>query len=181
MKLKSCLKAGAGFAAAVLITVSLSSVSAMAQDKISESHIDAARKLVNATRALDAFDDILPMLAEQTQTIFIQADPFRSDEIVAVTAEVALKLAARRAELNTTLYEIWARRFSEEELLKLAEFYNTPLGQKLADKGPEITALSIGAARQWQDKISTEMVSLVKEELAKNDAPANNEVPAAKQ
>jgi hypothetical protein len=167
--LTSCLKAGARVAAVGILAANLISGAAMAQESFSESHLEAAKKVVIATNSLSAFDDLLPVLAEQTRTIFVQADPFRSDEIVTVTNEVALELVPRRKDLNRSIYEIWARRFSEEELNKLAEFYGTPLGQKLAEAGPSITALALGAARQWQDNIGTEMVSTVRERLEKVD------------
>lgn len=168
--LTSCLKAGARFAAVGILAVNLLPSAVMAQETFSESHLDAAKKVVIATNSLSAFDDLLPVLAEQTRTIFVQADPFRSDEIVTVTNEVALGLVPKRQELNKSIYEIWARRFSEEELNQLAEFYGTPLGQKLAEAGPSITALALGAARQWQDNIGTEMVSIVRERLEAADA-----------
>lgn len=179
MILKNCLKAGARLAAATLVAAVLLPVVVNAQDeKVTEAQLEAARKVLVANKALNAFDEILPLMAEQTRTIFIQADPFRSEEVSAVTDEVALKLAAKRKDLNEMIYRIWANRFSEEELLQLAEFYQTPLGQKLAAETPSITALSIGAARQWQDQISTEMVSLVREELQKKAGTA--ETPAEK-
>ncbi|WP_417684171.1 DUF2059 domain-containing protein [Roseibium sp.] len=168
MKLKSLLSIGPVVGAALFVA-GLAPVQAQ-EKEFSESHIDAARQVVTATKALSSFDDILPLLAEQTRTLFIQSDPSRTQEVVDVSTEVALKLAPRRADLNRIIYEVWARRFSEEELLQLADFYRTPLGTKLAETGPSITALAIGAARQWQDTISTEMVALVREELDKRAA-----------
>lgn len=170
MNLKSLIPLGSAFAAVMMVS---SYLPAAAQDDFSESHIEAAREVVTVTKALDTFDDILPLLAEQTRTLFIQSDPSRTQEVIEVSTDVALKLAAKRSELNRIIYEVWARRFSEEELRELAAFYNTPLGQKLTENGPTVTALSIGAARQWQDAISTEMVSLVREELDKRAASAN--------
>lgn len=183
MVLKNCLKAGARIAAATLVAATLLPVVVNAQDaKVSEAQLEAARKVVVANKALNAFDEILPLMAEQTRTIFIQADPFRSDEVSEVTNDVALKLAAKRKDLNEMIYGIWANRFTVEELQQLTDFYNSPLGQKLATETPSITALSIGAARQWQDQISTEMVSLVRDELQKRDAEKADapEAPAAK-
>ncbi len=168
MKRKSLMSIGP-ILGAVMFVAGLGPLGAKAQE-FSESHMEAARQVVAATKGLSSFDDILPLLAEQTRTLFIQSDPARTQEVVDVSTEVALKLASRRAELNRMIYEVWARRFSEEELLKLAEFYNTPLGEKLAENGPTITALAIGAARQWQDMISTEMVAMVREELDKRAA-----------
>ena len=63
------------------------------------------------------------------------------------------------------------RAASIEELNQLAEFYKSPLGQKYSKVEPELRALSIGAAKQWGDAISTEMVTLVREELNKRQAP----------
>lgn len=170
MKLKSIVSSGLLLAATLLVATS-QPLKAQEQT-FSESHIAAARNVVEATNAMSSFDDILPVLAEQTRTLFIQADPSRTQEISDVTSEMALKLAPRRADLNRTIYEIWCRRFSEEELNQLADFYHSPLGSKLAKNGPTITALAIGAAREWQNKLSTELVAMVREELDKRGAPA---------
>ncbi|MBO6509771.1 MAG: DUF2059 domain-containing protein [Roseibium sp.] len=150
------------------MTAGFLSATASAQD-ISPSHLEAAKKVAAATKVLEPFDDILPILAEQTRTAFIQADPTRAEEIIEVTQNVALQLAAKRSELNDQVYQLWAAGFTEAELNQLAEFYNTELGQKLTNTIPQITATSVGAAREWQDKISTEMVTLVQEELAKGN------------
>lgn len=170
MILKQRFSVGSTLVAAVIMAASFMPLDLRAQEEFTQSHLDAAKRLVTTTKALGAFDDILPVLSEQTKTLFIQSDPSRTQEVTDVTDLVALKLAKKRSELNKTIYEVWARRFSEQELNELADFYSTPLGTKLADQGPSITALAIGAARQWQDTISTEMVSLVREELDKQPA-----------
>lgn len=171
MKLKSCFSA-APLAVAAFLAMTLFSGHGIAQDEFSESHMAAAKEVVLSTKGLENFDNILPILAEQTRTLFIQSDPARTQEIDEVTTEIAISMAPQRSDLNRTVYEIWARRFSEEELKQLADFYKSPLGKKLADNGPTITALAIGAARQWQDKLATEMVSLVREELDKRTEAA---------
>ena len=154
---------------AAIVTAGFLTTASMAQDSISESHLAAAKKVAAATKVLEPFDDILPILAEQTRTAFIQSDPTRAEEIIEVTQGVALQLAPKRAELNDLVYNAWAQSFSEAELTQLAEFYNTELGQKLTNTIPAITQYSVGAAREWQDKISTEMVTMVQEELAKKN------------
>ena len=142
MVLKNCLKAGTRIAAATLVAATLLPVVVNAQDEqVSEAQLEAARNVVVANKALSAFDEILPLMAEQTRTIFIQADPFKSDEVSEVTNDVALELASKRKDLNEMIYRIWANRFTVEELQQLADFYNSPLGQKLATETPSITAL----------------------------------------
>ncbi|ADZ71179.1 DUF2059 domain-containing protein [Polymorphum gilvum] len=157
---------------AAMVAGGLSVPQAVAQE-ISQSHLAAARRAVVGAGALSSFDEILPILADQTKTVFVRADPALTPIIDEVTTEVALKLADRRSELNRTVYEVWARRLTEDELNKIGEFYESDLGKKLTSMAPELTALSIGAARQWQDRLSTEMVAMVREELEKRGAATN--------
>ncbi|NBN62668.1 DUF2059 domain-containing protein [Microvirga tunisiensis] len=164
MKLKS-LKA-LPLLAAALIAGSLSAPVAYGQE-LSDAHLAAARRAVIAAGALQSFDEILPILAEQTKTIFVQADPSVTPVIEEVTTNVALALAERRPELNRIVFEVWARRLSEEELAKISEFYESPVGKKLTELGPELTALSIGAAQQWQEQLGQDMVNQVRAELEK--------------
>ncbi|WP_208983549.1 DUF2059 domain-containing protein [Pannonibacter carbonis] len=165
MKLIPTLKALPMLAAAI-VAGGLTMPMASAQE-LSDAHLAAARRAVLAAGALQSFDEILPILAEQTKTIFIQSDPSVTPVIEEVTSEVALNLADRRPDLNKVVYEVWARRLSEEELTQIGDFYESPIGKKLTELGPQLTALSIGAAQQWQDEISIEMVRAVRTELEK--------------
>ncbi|MCX2723232.1 DUF2059 domain-containing protein [Roseibium salinum] len=167
MKLIKTFPRAAVLGAAMVLAGFISS-NATAQE-ISESHLAAAKKVASATKILEPFDDILPVLAEQTRTAFVQSDPTRAEEIIEVTQKVALELAPKRAELNERVYRVWAEHFTEAELNELAAFYSTELGQKLTQTIPVVTQFSVGAAREWQDKISTEMVTMVQEELKKQN------------
>lgn len=149
---------------------------AVAQDTFTESHLDAAKAVTIETKVLEPFDAILFVMSEQTLKAFTQNDPTRAEEIAEVVQDVALKLASRRTDLNKEIYKIWAGAFSEEELIQLAEFYRTPLGTKLRDGLAEITGRSVAASREWQDKISVDMVALVQDELTKR-AAAQGEAP----
>jgi hypothetical protein len=148
---------------------------AFAQDSFSESHLEAAKAVAIETKVLDPFDSILFVMSEQTLAAFTQNDPTRAEEIADIVQNVALKLAPRRAELNKEIYKIWAGAFTEEELVQLAEFYRTPLGSKLRDSIADITAKSVDASREWQDRLSVDMVALVQEELTKGEAEAPKE------
>ncbi|WP_319774171.1 DUF2059 domain-containing protein [Breoghania sp.] len=137
------------------------------EETFTKEHLAAARAAIEGGNAFRSFDDILPVIADKTRTLFIRTNPSATAVIDEVTNEVALQLANRRPELDKTIMEVWARRFTTEELNEIAEFYRSPVGSKFAKLGPELTALSIGAAKQWGDIISTEMVTRVREELNK--------------
>lgn len=139
--------------------------SAPADEDFSASHLALAQQIVTLTRSDEAFDDILPRLAQQTQSVFTRTNPALTREIEATVMEVALEMAARRAELARTIQLIWARRFSEAELRELRTFFESDLGQKFTELTPVITALSVGAARQWEQELSQEMVDETRSRL----------------
>ncbi|WP_068081957.1 DUF2059 domain-containing protein [Polycladidibacter stylochi] len=145
-------------------SVSLSSAFA-AQETFKISHLEAAKKVVIAMHTTDGFDNILPDIAERTRTLFIRSNPALSDDIDRIVNEVAMSMVARRPLLDRVIYEVWARRFSEDELNQIATFYNTEAGKKLAIVNGQIAALSIGAAKQWSDALSTDMVTEVRKKL----------------
>ena len=168
MKLISMFHKSAVVGAAFLAWGAVSGAVNAQDQTFTESHLAAAKSVAVATKVLEPFDDILPVMMEQTNTAFIQAEPTRAEEIIEVSQQVALKLAPKRAELNENIYKAWASVFTEEELKQLAEFYSTPLGTKLRDNVPRVTGASVALAKEWQDKLSTEMVTLVQEELTKD-------------
>ncbi|MBN9669935.1 DUF2059 domain-containing protein [Roseibium aggregatum] len=160
------------FSAGAIAQETGAAAQAPAKPSFSESHLAAAKKVAITTKSLEPFDEILPLMVDQSRTAFIQATPARAEEIVEVTQEVALKLAPKRAELNDVVYQAWAQLFTEEELNQLADFYSTDLGQKLTENIPKISAFSVRASREWQDKISTEMVTMIQEELKRRNEAA---------
>jgi|OM-RGC.v1.018673720 hypothetical protein len=171
-EMKSVKFAGVGLA---MLAWGVISGGAVAQDNFSESHLEAAKAVALETKVLEPFDAILFVMAEQTLSAFTQNDPTRAEEIAEIVEQVALELAPRRAVLNERIFRIWAIAFTEEELIQLAEFYRTPLGMKLRDSVADITAASVEASRDWQDRLSVDIVSMVQEELDKRSAAATNQ------
>lgn len=132
------------------------------EESFDPEHLDKAARLIRLTKAAEGFDDILPVIAEQTMTLFIRSNPALAADIEEVTTAVAIDMAKRRKELNEVLEKVWARRFTPEEMDDLIEFFASDTGQKFAELTPVIAALSVGASKQWSDKISTDMVTEVR-------------------
>lgn len=129
------------------------------------SHLAAAQRLIDITRSDTAFDGILPALAARTRNTFTQSNPALAREIEETTMEVAIEMAAKRADLARVLQGIWARRFTEAELNELVEFFSSQIGQKFSEATPIITRLSLGAGQQWEEALASEMVQLTREKL----------------
>lgn len=135
------------------------------EENFSPSHLRKAQQIIDLTRSDAGFDEILPLVADQTMALFIRSNPALTAEIEDVTTATAIQMAQRRRELNNILQRIWARRFTEAQLDELIAFFSSDLGRQLTEELPTITALSIGASKQWGDQLSSEMVTEVREEL----------------
>jgi hypothetical protein len=132
------------------------------EESFEPEHLEKAARLIRLTGAAEGFDDILPVIAEQTMTLFIRSNPSIGADIEEVTTTVAIDMAKRRRELNEVLHKVWARRFTPEEMDDLIAFFSSETGQKFAELTPVVTALSVGASKQWSDKIATDMVTEVR-------------------
>ena len=157
--------------AAALLAGWLSASSALAQNEtprdedFSREHLALAQDVVDLTRSDDSFDDILPKLAEETQGLFTRSNPSLTREIEETVLNVALEMAEKRTELARTIQLIWARRFTVDELTRLKAFFQSDLGEKFSRLTPSITALSVGAAKQWEQRLSELMVQETRERL----------------
>lgn len=156
-----------GLAMLAAVTVATGPAWSQEDAQIPRAHMALAQQAIELSGAAAGFDDILPLVAEQTKGLFIRSNPALTAEIEDVTDEVALEFARKRADLDIIIQGVWARRFSEAELSELIAFYQTPVGTKLARLSPEMLALSVGAAKQWSDELSVTLVTRVREEMQK--------------
>jgi hypothetical protein len=167
-------------AASVLIAVSSP---VFAQD-ISESHLKAAHDAVEALRATDPFDNILPQAAWALQAQLIQKNPDMEQLISKTVSEKALALASRRADLEKEAALAYAKLFSEKELNEMAAFYSSDTGKKLLQTGPVAMRDIVKAADIWQNGIARDLAQQVGEALAAaagakaQAAPAGGAAPA---
>lgn len=163
-----------GLAAAIFATAVFSS-SAQAQD-ISASHIQAARAAIDAINATDPFDNILPQIAEGLKVRLIANNPDIEDAIVTFVDDETIEIAARRADLETEAAMIYARAFAEEDLVAIANFYNSAAGMALLENGAIATREVSQAAAIWQRGISRDLESNVSDRIRESGLRAS---PAA--
>ncbi len=129
-----------------------------AEQTFTPEQLALAQEVVDLTESAASFDDILPRIANQVQTIFTRNNPSIAREVEEVVFAVAIEYAPRRVDLARTIQEVWARRFSVAELQELKDFFASDVGQKFVELTPSITALSVGAARQWEQQLSQQML-----------------------
>jgi len=152
---------GAAFLAAALLAPA---APGFAQE-ITESHLAAALAAVQTARTSEGFNNVLPIISDQIKTNLITQRPDIHAEISAAVDAMAMELTVRRADLDRDVARIWARAFTEEELLAIADFYRSPAGIKLADVGPHVLQDSVKAVDAWSQRVGEELIEKSREEL----------------
>jgi len=132
-----------------------------------ESQLEAARIASSSAPLSRDLDTVLPLLAQRVQNRLVSLRPDLHSVINDTVQEVALGLASRRADLDSAIALAWARVFTEEELVAIAEFYTSPAGKKFVDVGPELGAITIQTVENWSTRVGSEMLDKSREELKK--------------
>lgn len=135
--------------------------------EISRSHLDAALVAVQSAGAARGFDAVLPAIAERIKSRLIRVRPDLHQEISATVEDVALQLAVRRNDLDEAVARVWAKNFTEDELVTIAEFYKSPTGQKFADIGPRVIQESLKSVESWSTRLGEELYERSREALTK--------------
>ena len=143
-------------AAAAIVVASLGAGSAFADDP-SPEHIKAARATIAAVGATSNFDTILPTIAGQIKEQLIQATPNFEPVITEIVDSEAIKIAARRSNLEQEAAKVYAQTFTVEELNAITAFYTSPVGKKLLENGPIAQRELAKAADIWATGISRDL------------------------
>lgn len=152
-------------------SVMLGAVSAKAQDVPAE-HLQAARDAITALGVTNRFDAILPSIMDRLTAQLIQAYPNLQDVISAKVEEEALKLAARRADLEREAALVYAKAFTAEELTQITAFYSSEAGKKLLKDGPIATRELLRAADIWTAGIARDLEKQANDALLAEVQPA---------
>lgn len=151
-------------AIALSITFALASVAlapaAMAQE-LSEEHLTAAAKAIDATNATDSFDVILLQAASSIKDQLIGTSPDKVEEINKVVDEEAIALAVRRSDLEGEAKRLFAKNFTIAELGKITEFFGSELGKKYLSSTPILARELSKAARVWGQGINRDLTDNV--------------------
>jgi len=153
------------FGATAAVAVALTT-GAMAETYAKE-HLAAAKAAIAAAHATEGLDEILIGVTAQTKQVLVRRAPAASSQIEEVTNAVALEMVSKRAELDQQIQEIWAGRFTKDELDEIAKFYNTPTGKKFINEIAPISQMIGMSAQLWQKKLGEDMLAKVRAEMKK--------------
>jgi len=139
---------------------------ALAQE-ITQSHLNAALAAVGGTGGARGFDNILPNLANSVEQRLLRLRPDSAKQISAAVQATAIKLVVRRKDLDIDVARLWARTFTEQELVVIGTFLKSPAGKKYQELGPKLITDTYQVVQQWSDRVGEELLDKTKEELKK--------------
>ena len=153
----------ANLAAALTLLVATAGFS-YGQD-ITEEHLQLSKKTVAASRSTESLDQILPGLAERAKEQLIANRPDAADQISDIVDTAAISLAPRRGDLELEVARAYATIFTEDELKKISEFYQSEAGKKLIEQTPVVARAIDQAARLWTNGIQRDLQQAIAKKL----------------
>ncbi|RBD17009.1 hypothetical protein BRM56_15975 [Xanthomonas oryzae pv. oryzae] len=112
-------------------------------------------RLLAASRAQTMLDTMLPQIeamqqqfAQLTAQRQLDADQQAQLQRIQERTRQTVRKALSWSELRPTYVDIYKRSFSREDVLAMAEFYESSAGQSLLDKTPALTQNLMGAIQQ---------------------------------
>lgn len=108
----------------------------------SDAHIDAAMKLIAASRTDQTFDQMKDPTGPMVQSTIAQFNGCESakpvlDEFAQKMAEVKFT-DAQIEEVRRDVAAVYADVFTQQELEELTKFFTSDLGKKMLDRTPEV-------------------------------------------
>ena len=109
-------------------------------------------RVVKLMKLMDINDWILQMLEMTIRAQIPQLDA----EIPGFPSEECVKKILQRVDVDSLLYQmvpIYRRYYTNEEILGLIAFYETPLGRKSAKELPQIIQETMVASQTWGERL----------------------------
>lgn len=131
-----------------------------------QSHLDAARALIDLTGVLESVDNMLPTFAKEIKQQNITR-PDLGKDLDVVLAGLAPEMQLQRAQIYTVVSRSYAKYYSEEELRALVAFFKTPLGLKFLKNQSELIDDITDAVTAWSQQVSEYIMVRTRAEMAK--------------
>ncbi|WP_426803009.1 DUF2059 domain-containing protein [Xanthomonas campestris] len=160
----------------VLLVLALAAPVAWAQ---APSDADVNR-LLAASRAQTMLDTMLPQIEAMQQQQFAQltaqrqldADQQAQLQRIQDRTRQTVRKALSWSELRPMYVDLYKRSFSREDVIAMAEFYESSAGQSLLDKTPALTQNLMGAIQQKMLPLFTDLQKDLEQIVNTPAAPA---------
>ncbi len=140
---------------------------AMAQE-VPPEQLALARKYVELTDRSAIYEVTLVETGVQTMRQIIQQNPELVDATDKAISKVLEEYKGRKGELMDQFARVYAVRFTNEDLQQIVAFYESPVGQKLAQANSELNTDLQRVLMVFTNNVQREFFAKVRSELRAN-------------
>lgn len=134
---------------------------------ITPAHLAAARALVIGSGMSRSFGVVIPQFVDQIGSSLSQTRPEIVQDLKEVLTNLRPEFEKQADEMTDIAAQIFAKRLSEADLNAAVAFFNSQAGKNYVAAQPAILTDIVTAMQGWQGKISTDMMTRVREEMKK--------------
>ncbi|HWV55111.1 DUF2059 domain-containing protein [Pseudorhodoplanes sp.] len=156
--------AAAGFAALLLAATPVTP--SLAQQP-SKSAMSLANEILDIKGSMTIFEAVIPGVIEKSKATLLQMNPNLFKDLNEVATNLRKELAPRLESLRAEIAQIYAVRFTEQEMKDTIAFYKSPLGKKILSEEPTFVDRSMSAAQDWAIKLNDEVLQRFRAEMKK--------------
>lgn len=133
----------------------------------SPSHLAAARALVVANGMSRSFSIVIPQFMDQIGSSLTETRPELKHDLDAVLAELKPEFDHQADDMVDIAAHIYVKQMSEQDLKTAVAFFECPAGKKYVETQPAFLTEVVTAMQGWQGRISSGMMTRVREEMKK--------------
>ncbi|MDJ0951050.1 MAG: DUF2059 domain-containing protein [Alphaproteobacteria bacterium] len=153
------------FALALIGIVLLQSAPAAADDTQKRTDIV---KLLSASGTDGFVTSMIPQMVKQGVSVFSRMVPGMPPEhLRIVEEEMIAEFRDSRDEFYNAMVPIYMTAFTHDEIRALLDFWQSPVGQKMRSKIPEISRAGVLLGQQWGRQVGSRAVERIKVRLRK--------------
>ncbi|MGV3633352.1 MAG: DUF2059 domain-containing protein [Pseudorhodoplanes sp.] len=133
----------------------------------SKNAMSLANEILDIKGSMTIFEAVIPGVVEKSKATLLQMNPNLFKDLNDVGTNLRKEFAPRLDALRAEIAQIYATRFTEQEMKDTLTFYKSPLGQKLLNEEPAFVDRSMSAAQDWAIKLNDEVLQRFRAEMKK--------------
>jgi hypothetical protein len=126
-----------------------------------------ARSIIISSGIVRSFDAVVPQMLGQLERNTLTTRPDIKDKLHATLLQLEPEFVKTEGQVIDAAALSLAKRMGEPELKDTAAFFQSPAGKKYVQAQPEALTDIVAAVQGWQQKLSTDMMTRVRDELKK--------------
>jgi hypothetical protein len=131
------------------------------------AHVEAARQLILATGISRSFQIIIPEFMDQIGVTLTQTRPELTGDLTVVLGNLKPEFDKQADEMIDLSARIYAHLLSEQDIRAILAFFKSDAGNKYVNAQPFFLNQLVAGMQAWQQKISVNMMTRVREEMKK--------------